>query len=170
VHVLIATDGALDADAASTFASALAGDGGSVTVATVVRIPRRLVADLKAQYGDQPPVSVDTDVEYVGAPKSGAQLERGWPGEDAIIDRYLSDKGDEICVPLAAKFEGSNVSVSTTAVEGDDVADGVMSLCTETGADVIVIGARGINAFQGLLGSTGARIVRRSTVPVLVLR
>lgn len=170
MHVLIATDGALDAESAAMFGSTLAGPGGSVTVATVVRIPRRLVADLKAQYGDQPPVSVDTDVEYVGAPKSEAQLERGWPGEDALINRYLSDKGEEICTPIAEKLEGADVSVSTTAIEGDDVADGVMSLCTETGADVIVIGARGHNAFQGLLGSTGAKIVRRSDVPVLVLR
>ena len=28
----------------------------------------------------------------------------------------------------------------------------------------------GKNAFQGLLGSTGAKLVRRSPVPVLVLR
>ena len=36
--------------------------------------------------------------------------------------------------------------------------------------DVVVVGAKGKNAFQGLLGSTGAKLVRRSPVPVLVLR
>lgn len=37
-------------------------------------------------------------------------------------------------------------------------------------ADAIVVGAHGSGIFQGLLGSTGTKLARRSPCPVLVMR
>ena len=170
MHVLVATDGSIDVDRAADFAVALSGDSGSTTVATVVQVPRRLVADLKAQYGDQPPVSVESDGEYVGSPHSGAALEKGWPGDDALIDRYLGDKRVEICKPVVEAIRLRGGEATSTVSEGDEVEETLISLVSELGADVIVVGSHGHGAFQGLLGSTGAKLVRRSPVPVLVIR
>lgn len=170
MHVLIATDGSMDVDTAADFAVALSGDGGATTVATVVQVPRRMVADLKAQYGDQPPVSVESDAEYVGSPRSEASLEKGWPGDDALIDRYLGDKRVEICKPIVEAIRLRGGEATSTVRESDEVEDTLMGLATELGAGVIVVGSHGHGAFQGLLGSTGAKLVRRSPVPVLVIR
>ena len=52
MHVLVATDGSVDIDRAATFALALAGEG-TTTVGTVVRVPRRMVQELREQYGAQ---------------------------------------------------------------------------------------------------------------------
>ena len=131
MHVLVATDGTLDIDEAATFAMALAGDDGKITVATIVRIPRRLVQELRAQYGEHAGVTVDSDAESVRS--------RGGTADSIVM-------------------------------EGEDVASDIINLTDEIGADVIVIGSHGHGAFQGLLGSTGAKLVRRSTVPVLVVR
>lgn len=170
MHVLVATDGSIDIDKAAYFAVALAGADGSTTVTTVVQVPRRLVSELKAQYGDQPPVSVETDAEYVGAPKSGAMLEKGWPGDDAVIDRYLGDKRVEICRPVVEAIRLRGGEASSTVHEADDVEEALIALTGEIAADVILVGSHGHGAFQGLLGSTGAKLVRRSPVPVLVVR
>lgn len=170
MQVLVATDGSIDIDRAAEFATALAGDSGATTVATIVQVPRRLVADLKAQYGDQPPVSVDSDAEYVGSPKSGAILEKGWPGDDALIERYLGDKRMEICRPIVDAIRLRNGEASSLVRESDEVEESLMRLATELGSDVIVVGSHGHGAFEGLLGSTGAKLVRRSPIPVLVIR
>jgi nucleotide-binding universal stress UspA family protein len=170
MQVLVATDGSMEVDRAADFAVALAGSEGATTVATVVQVPRRLVADLKAKYGDQPPVSIDTDAEYVGAPRSGAALEKGWPGDDALIDRYLGDKRMEICKPVVEAIRMRGGNATSIVEEGDEVEETIMRVAGELGADVIVVGSHGHGAFQGLLGSTGAKLVRRSPIPVLVIR
>ena len=170
MHVLIATDGSIDVDQAVPFAMALAGADGSTTVATIVRVPRRLVQDLRGAWGDQAPVIVDSDAEYVGSPTSAAEMERSYPGDDALVDQYLGDKRVELCRPIAEAIRAQGGTAESLAREGEEIEDDIMDLADELGADVIVVGAKGRNAFQGLLGSTGAKLVRRSPVPVLVLR
>jgi nucleotide-binding universal stress UspA family protein len=170
MHVLVATDGTIDIDVAADFAVALAGEGGSTTVATVVRVPRQLVAELKAQYGDKPPVRADVDAEYVGSPKVESTLERGWPGDDALVDRYLGDKRVEHCKPVAEAIRLRGGEARSIVREADDIDETILALIPELGADVILVGSHGHNAFAGLLGSTGAKLVRRSPVPVLVVR
>ena len=59
MHVLVATDGTLEVDRAAAFAIALAGESGTTTVATIVRIPRRLLQDLRNQWGAHAGVTVD---------------------------------------------------------------------------------------------------------------
>ncbi len=170
MHVLVATDGTMNADDTTRFATALAGSDGKTTVATIVRIPRRLVDDLRSQYGAHPGISVDSDAEYVGSPSVDTSTPKGWPGDDAVIEQYLGNKRIEIARPLTEAIRASGAEAESVVREGDDVENDIMELATEIGADVIVIGAHGHNAFTGLLGSTGAKLVRRSPVPVLVIR
>jgi nucleotide-binding universal stress UspA family protein len=170
MNVLVATDGAMDIDRAADFACALAGDDGSTVVATIVRIPRRLVGELRAQYGDQPPVAVDSDAEYVGSPKGADTFERSYPGDDALVDRYLGDKRTELCKPIVEAIRLRGGTAKAKVVEGDDVEDGILAMAEQREVDVIVVGSRGGSSFGGLLGSTSAKVVRRSPISVLVLR
>lgn len=170
MHVLIATDGSIDIEQATAFAGSLAGDDGKTSVLTVVRVPRRLVQDLRAAYGDQDPVQVDSDAEYVGSPQSSAALERSFPGDDALVEQYLGDKRVEHCRPLVEALRAAGGTSESIVKEGDEVEDVIMATARDIGADAIVVGSHGKNAFTGLLGSTGAKLVRRSPVPVLILR
>jgi nucleotide-binding universal stress UspA family protein len=173
MHVLIATDGTLDIDKAAQFATALAGSEGKTTVATIVRIPRRLVEELRSKWGAQASTTFDADAEYVGAPQidvGGAAMPRSWPGDDAVIDQYLGNKRVEIARPVVLAIREDGGDAESIVREGDDVEDEIMELRKELDADVIVIGSHGHGAFQGLLGSTGAKLVRRAAVPVLVIR
>ena len=172
MHVLVATDGTLDPDKAALFATSLAGSEGSTTVVTIVRIPRKLVEELRGKFGAQAATTSDTDAEYVGTPHvSGkAATPRGWPGDDAVIEQYLGNKRVENARPIAQAIRDLGGEADSMVLEGDDVEDEILDLRKEIGADVIVIGSHGHGAFVGLLGSTGAKLVRRAKVPVLVIR
>lgn len=170
MHVLVATDGCSDVNETARFAHALAGDGGSTTVATIVDVPRQLVAQLREQWGEPAPITVDTDAEYVGAPGSAGAMERSFPGDDAVVDQYLGNKRVEYCRPIALAIREIGGEAESIAREGSEISRQIMALAAETDADVIVIGSHGLGGFQGLLGSTGAKLVRRAKRPVLVLR
>ena len=172
MHVLVATDGTLDIDKAALFATSLAGSEGLTTVVTVVRIPRRLLEELRSKWGAQVAATYDADAEYVGAPQVDGQgsMSRSFPGDDAVIEQYLGNKRIENARPIVQAIRDAGGKAESTVLEGDDIEEEILDLRKEIDADVIVIGSHGHGAFIGLLGSTGAKLVRRAKVPVLVIR
>ena len=170
MHVLVATDGSMDAEKAADYAARLAGTDGSTTVATIVRVPRMMLAELRKDYGEMSEVAVDRDAEYVGAPSVATGTPRGWPGDDAMIDQYLGDKRIERCRPIVTAIRDAGGKADSVVREGDDTAGDIISLAKEFEVDSIVISSHGKGAFHGLLGSTGAKLVRRAECPVLVIR
>jgi nucleotide-binding universal stress UspA family protein len=170
MHVLVATDGSLDPKKAAEFAASLAGADGSTTAATIVRVPRTMLTELRKDYGEMSDVAVGTDAEYVGSAKVNTGTPRGWPGDDAVIDQYLGDKRIERCRPIVTLIRDAGGTAESVAREGHDTADDIIALAQEIEADVIVIGSHGRGAFHGLLGSTGSKIVRRAECAVLVVR
>jgi nucleotide-binding universal stress UspA family protein len=168
MHVLVATDGHLDAEAVAKFSAPLAGPDGKVTVLTVIEVPRAMLQELQNHFSDQPPPKLRMqDPETVTA--DPPETPRSWPGDDAIIDQYLDSKKHDICEPLVAALQQTGVSAKSMVVEGP--ADkGILGTARELDVDVIVIGPRGMGFFEGLLGSTGTKVTRLAKRPVLLLR
>lgn len=168
MHVLVATDGQLDTAAVAKFSAPLAGPDGTVTVLTVIEVPRAMLQELQNHFSDQQPPKlhmVDSETVSTGA----AEPPRSWPGDDAVIGQYLDNKRAQICEPLVAALKEAGVSAKSKVVEGQ--ADrGILATAKELDADVIVIGAHGSGFFEGLLGSTGAKVTRLAERPVLLLR
>jgi nucleotide-binding universal stress UspA family protein len=170
VHVLVATDGSLDTDQVVPFATRLAGNDGKVTVLTVVEIPRRLLSDLRRVMGEQAQVGVIADDEYVETPAVAHEAPPGWPGDDAMIGRYLADKRVQCAEPIATAIAETGISAEAIVLEGEKPANLIAESVVDLGADVLVIGSHGQGLFQGVLGSTGTKLVRRSPKPVLLIR
>lgn len=168
MHVLVATDGQLDAAAVAKFSAPLAGPDGTVTVLTVIEVPRAMLQELQSHFSDQEPPQlrmVDSETVATEAP----QNPRSWPGDDAIINQYLDNKREQICAPLVAALDTAGVAATSRVVEGQ--ADrGILATAEELDADVIIIGAHGSGFFEGLLGSTGTKVTRLAKRPVLLLR
>lgn len=168
MHVLVATDGQLDSAAVAKFSAPLAGPDGEVTVLTVIEVPRAMLQELQNHFSDQqPPKLRMVDSETVSTDTPDAP--RSWPGDDAIIHQYLDNKRDQICEPVVATLQDSGVTAKSKVIEGQ--ADrGILATAEELEVDVIIIGAHGSGFFEGLLGSTGAKVTRLAKRPVLLLR
>ena len=170
MHVVIATDGKLDAEIASSFAARIAGPAGQVTVLTVVEVPRAFLHDMRGQWGAADGAGVISDDEFVATPAVPQEAPRGWPGDDAMIDRYLSDKLEQNTAPILAELRAADVEAEGTVVESENVTSTILEQIELLGADAVVIGSHGQGLFQGLLGSTGTKLVRRCSRPVMLIR
>lgn len=74
---------------------------------------------------------------------------------------------DKIATSAAAK----GVSVKTSVIKSDDIADGLVKAATKCKADLIVMASHGRKGVKRLLlGSETQNVLTHSAVPVLVLR
>ena len=170
MHVLVATDGTLDPEEATRFATALAGADGTITVLTVVEINRHLLRDLRELFGERFVDAPRQDAEYVGVThNAGSPVGSDWPGDDEMLARYLSDQKELRTGPLAAALTAGGVSPDVLVVEGD-AAPVIVATANEIGADVICVGSHGRGLFDGFLGSTSTKLARRAPVPILIVR
>ncbi len=170
MHVLVATDGQLDATATADFAARLAGPDGRVTVLTVVEVPRAFLHDMRVDWGAPEGTGRLVDDAYVVTPAVPREAPAGWPGDDALIDRYLNDKKEQCTASIVDILRSADVHTHARVVESENVSLTIINQCAELGADVVIIGSHGRGLVQGLLGSNGTKIVRRSPIPVLLIR
>jgi nucleotide-binding universal stress UspA family protein len=171
MKVLIATDGTLDPIVAAESASRLAGQDGAVTVFTVVEIPRRLLSDLRAVYGESSEAApIDLSIETAGHTTPRPHLGFDWPGDDAILNRYIDDQKVSRTETLVTALADRDIQVDPVAVESENTVDEILRFAGEGAYDVICIGTHGQGRFDGLLGSTSTKIIRRATCAVLTIR
>jgi nucleotide-binding universal stress UspA family protein len=169
MNVVIATAGRLDAKAAVAGTRHYAKDG-SIKVLTVVEVPRRLLADLRAVYGERVGDVSTSDAEYVGIPPATPTVGRDFPGEDAIIEQYLANQKEKRTGPLVAAFQDEGIDVEVEIRESDHAARTILDYLTEVGADLAVVGASQDGLIDTMLGSVSTRIARHAPCSVLIIR
>lgn len=167
MKVLIATDGTLDAERTARFAAALTGPDGSATVLTMIEINRNLLRDLRALFGERQVDTSHQDAEYVGMTAAGSPVGADWPGDDEMLGRYLEDQKISRTAELASALEAAGVDITVIAREGE-AAPGIIEAAADF--DVVCAGSHGRGLFDGLLGSTSTKLVRRCPTPVLIIR
>lgn len=168
MRIVIATDGTLDAETVLPYVAPLAG-GDEVVVLTVVEVPRALLRDMRRVYGGGEGTPIEGDAEYVKATPSDMSVS-SWPGDDALLDRYLEDQGEQRAGALAKSLRDGGVPAVVDVREGEDAAAGVLTALEELDAAIVVAAATGRGLFQGLLGSTSTKLSRHAPCPVLLIR
>ena len=170
MHVMIATDGSLDASRTALLASKLASGGGRITVLTVVEVPRRLLEDMHKAVGETPSaLSGGFAVEY-RKDQAGNPPPTQWVGDDAIVDRYVNGTVNSRTAELTAEFDAMGVEHSVVGVEGENAARTVLDVAKNDEADILCVGTHGLGRFEGLLGSTSTKIARLAPCSVVLVR
>ncbi|MGI9647411.1 MAG: universal stress protein [Acidimicrobiia bacterium] len=169
MHIVVATDGSLDPAKTASLVSSHA-EGSTITVLTVVEIPRRLLADLREVYGERSGPVVDADGEYVGAAPQQPGVTFDFPGEDAIIEQYLTNQLDERTGPLVAALKAASLEPNVEILDGENGAKLILDYLRAKKADLVVLGARGRGLFEGMIGSTGTKVARLAPCSVLLVR
>jgi nucleotide-binding universal stress UspA family protein len=170
MQIIIATDGNLDPDTAADLAARLVEEGDTVTLATVVEVPRTLLTELRGFYRTPPPMAnIDEDHEYVGQPTAGT-LSPNWPGDDAMIARYVDDQTSKRINATKQALQSRGITPNVVARESDAPASAVLELIAELDADLLIIGTHGRGRFEGLLGSTGTKLARLAPCSLILVR
>jgi nucleotide-binding universal stress UspA family protein len=140
--IVVGTDGSATSFAAVERAGGVAGDSGARLVVVSAFTP----------------AGQDDTADAEDALKDEAYLVRGWtPAEEAL--REAADR---------ARAAGAG-EVLTRAVDGPPV-DVLRDTVREYGADLLVVGNRGLNTLSGrLLGSVPSDVARRAGVDVLIV-
>ena len=101
------------------------------------------------------------DPEFVSY-KPGPQHERDWRAEDIKKEREQIDQ-------LRDELQGQQIKVKSLVVEGP-TTDKIMEEVERFSADMIVMGTHGHTAvYEALVGSVTHAVLRRATVPVLLV-
>jgi nucleotide-binding universal stress UspA family protein len=170
MKVVIATDGSVHADTAAEMGAALAGGQEPVTVLTVVEVPRRVIAAMRAaaEEGDGA-VARQVNVGHSRVPAGDADPTH-WIGDDAAIQRYVDARTTEATTELIEALEARDVAATLLTLESENTASTIIEAIEEMGTDVLIIGTHGLGRFEGLLGSISTKLARRAGCSVLLVR
>jgi nucleotide-binding universal stress UspA family protein len=170
MQIIIATDGHLNPETTADLAGRLYEEGDVVTVVTVIEVPRTLLTELRSFYRTPPPQAhIDEDREYVGQP-TGGTLSPQWPGDDAMIARYVADQRNKRTNPVKGALESKGITPVVVVEESDSPSTALLRMVEELKADLLIIGTHGRGRFEGLLGSTGTKLARLAHCSVVLVR
>lgn len=74
---------------------------------------------------------------------------------------------DEQVRPL---LEGLSNDIDVCAISGESAADSIHEYAEEHGADLIIMGSRGLGGIRGAFGSVSKGVLARCCIPVLIIK
>ena len=167
MHVMVATDGSLDAEKAAAMAASLAGESGRVTVFTVVEVPRQLLEDLRSAASETDVVDVNVAHRRTQA---GDNAPGTWVGDDAFVANYVKRISATRTNDLVGHLESSGIDFDVVGVEGESASRSVLEAVAAHAPEVLCIGTHGLGRFEGLLGSLSTKVARLAPCSVLLVR
>jgi len=138
--------------------SIVVGTDGSETAERAVDEAIRLAKALDAEIHIVSAYESAQGAKIVGAPEGAAKV---WaPLPDTIVNTTVDQ--------AAAKVRTRGVGVKTHAVQ-KDAADALLQVAEEVGANMIVVGSRGMHGARRVLGSVPNKISHRAPCNVLIV-
>jgi nucleotide-binding universal stress UspA family protein len=93
----------------------------------------------------------------------------GYKEYDTVLAHRIAD-AKKIIEEAGKELERAGLTFQTELLEGP-MAEAIMNVAETRGADLIVLGARGMSSLEGLLlGSVSQKVIHHATCPVLVVR
>ena len=153
MRILIATTGVLPATPTAEFCRLLIGEDTSVSVMTVIQVPRSFLE------------SLDDDVRRSFLDDS--------PDRDSSAEQkaaaYLQERGRRAVDPIRAALAAEEIDSDIHFVEGDDPAEAIIQTAEQVGAELVVMGATRRLFTEEAWRSVSARVMVNSHLPVLLV-
>lgn len=153
MNILIATAGVLSPAGVARLVERLAGQDGKVVVMTVIEVPRSFLDEIRSE--EWHPLNEGRG-EWSSA-------------EDAVIARYVEERGSRLTEPLVAALTARGVDPEVEYLEGEDPAFTILDAAIRFGADLIVMGATKQLFAETQWESVSTRVIREANLPVLVV-
>ena len=153
MHIMIATTGVLAPEPVADIVARLVGIDGSVSVITVIQVPRTFLDDIGSE--------------------EWRPLTEGTPGwseqQDAMIARYVEERGRKLTEPVLSALEARGLRPQAHYLEGEDKAETILKAAENLRADLVVLGATRQIFAETSWESISARVMRDAHRPVLVM-
>lgn len=177
MNILVATDGTLDPQGVADAVSRFHQEKDTVFVMTAVNVPVDFLRGLGDSGVEEAAQIAHEAGATLGAGDRAAQQlapimpvkER--PDTDSLVSRALADAAEAQTKPVVDALEEKGIkSKAIWRTTENKTARTIMATMKELESDLVIIGSHGHGRFEGLLGSTGTKLVRHAPAAVLVLR
>jgi Universal stress protein UspA and related nucleotide-binding proteins len=113
----------------------------------------------------------DSKLDVVEVVDTAALLGMGFAPIPSDVIAQIYNKAQNDVEQAKKKAQEAGVKDVTSQVLEGDPATSIIEYASKNGADLIVIGSRGLSTFKRLiLGSVSSKVVQESRVPVLVVK
>jgi len=153
VHILIATTGVLSPAPVAELVQRLIDEGDQISVITVIEVPRSFLDTIRSERWD--PLGD-------GSPEWRSR-------EDAVIARYVEERGRRLTEPVLAALRAHHISADCHYLEGEAPAETIIKAVMELDADLIIVGATRRIFDESAWESVSARVMTECRRPVLVV-
>jgi nucleotide-binding universal stress UspA family protein len=174
MHIMVATDGTLDPAKAADAVARWYTEGDTVEVFTAVNVPTEFLNRLgDSGVAEASHIALeaaqglgDRAAEQL-AHKSGHQTLHG----DSPVLTALAATAKARTKPVVEALDVRGVAAKGTwSTSENKTARTVIAAVKARHAELLVVGSHGRGRFEGLLGSTGTKLVRLAPTDVLVIR
>ena len=176
MNIIIASDGSLDPEVAATAVQRVYEEGDSVTLVTVLDFPRKFLESYGEALGVREVAAIADEVgpgtlNFASGAKAAERLASQRKRPDIPVIAYFEAWAARRLNPLRDALNSRGIDAKKTwyKTEGKTASD-ILRAADDIGAELLIIGSHGRGRFEGLLGATGAKIVRRANSDVLILK
>ncbi len=175
MHIMVATDGTLDADRAAEAVGRWHREGDKVTVLTVMNIPTEFLGRL-GDSGVKAAADIALEAGQGIGDRAAEQLARPHPVQpdppmDSPVLRALASTAATRTKPIVDALASKGIKAKATWTRTDNMtARSILAAMEQNQTELVVMGSHGTGRFEGVLGSTGTKLVRRSPASVLLIR
>lgn len=152
MHILVATAGALPPEPVSALVDRCLAGSGTVSVLTVIGVPRVFLDSLEEE----------------GWHPFHDSVVSGQSSEDLAVT-YLEERGSKRIEPVMAALRARGIDAEPLYREGDDAAAVISATAEDLTADLIVMGATRPIFNEDAWTSVSIRVMEDSTMPVLLV-
>lgn len=179
MHILIATDGHLDAKKATELVSRLHRPDDAVTVLTALDHPRQFLRDYAEAAGvtEVATIAHEAGAGVIGMASGAKAAERLAPlmhhqaeEHPGGLGRYFAATARtrvDVLIDLL-KDAGITAEAAWTTTDSQ-TAKTILEAAERADADLLVVGSHGRRRAEGVLGSTVTKLLRRASMPVVVV-
>ena len=179
MQIFIATDGTLDTERTAEVVARLYEEGDEVTIVTAIQFPREFLRGVARTTGvdDVATFAHEAGAGVLGiaggakaAERLNALMKGGNAAEHPLGDYFVQTAKDRTD-GLRRRLKDAGVSsVTAWASTENQTARTILDIAKRCEADILLIGAKGVGRFEGPLGSTVTKVVRRADIPVIVVK
>lgn len=177
MNILVATDGTLDPKQAADAVARWHVEGDEVGVFTALSVPTDFLRGLGDSGVKEAALIAQEAGATLGAGDRAAErligsIKRPQPSKvDSPVLTAMAATATKRTKPIVAALTEKGIAAKASwRTTESKTANTVLGKVKDFEADLLIIGSHGMGQYEGLLGSTGTKLVRLAPASVLVLR